>query len=85
MILTPLIVETPEWKHMLVAEDRGDVYFVCEQNPLLTMRTFGPPEKCPCCQTIYPTSVNPIWMEDVQKSEPEADGRHRRAADQPGQ
>jgi len=63
--LTPLVIETPKTKHMIVCEDRGTVHFVCETNPLATFRTFGPPEKCPGCSMVYPTSKNPIVMEEV--------------------
>jgi len=76
--LTPFVVETPKVQHMIIAEDRGTVFFACETNPLATFKTFGPPEKCPSCAMIYPTSKDavvevaaPIVNEFVAETESE--------------
>ena len=61
LILTPLVVETAsEAQHMILAEERGYVFFVCETQPLATFTTFGPPEKCPVCSAANPTSKNAV-------------------------
>jgi hypothetical protein len=72
MFMTPLIVEA-NTKHMTLGEDRGLVHFVCETQPLTTLKTFGPPEKCPLCQTQYPTSrdaVDPVVETSVESGCP---------------
>ncbi len=56
---TPLIIDA-ETPHMFICEDRGNVYFACSGAPLMTLRTFGPPEKCPACGLRYPTSKRPL-------------------------
>jgi hypothetical protein len=53
--MTPLIVEN-ETQHMILGEDRGSVYFVCETQPLTALRTFGRPKACPFCGVLYPTN-----------------------------
>lgn len=57
MVLTPLIMKVPtRLHHMVVAEQRGTVYFACEAQPLATLNTFGPPTKCPLCGVENPLS-----------------------------
>jgi hypothetical protein len=44
--------------HLLVGRgDRGMVYFVCEQAPLLTLKSHGLPVHCPICRVPNPLKV----------------------------
>jgi hypothetical protein len=44
--------------HLLVgSNDRGMVYFVCEQAPLLTLKSYGLPVRCPICRTENPLNA----------------------------
>lgn len=58
---TPMIVDAAV-PHLFVCEDRGCVYFACSAAPLMTLRTFGPPERCPVCGLWYPTNKRPLTM-----------------------
>jgi hypothetical protein len=43
--------------HLLAgSNDRGLVFFCCEQEPLLTLRSYGVPSRCPICQQSDPIS-----------------------------
>lgn len=41
--------------HLIVgSNDRGMVYFVCEEAPLLTLKSYRLPVRCPICCTQNP-------------------------------
>lgn len=54
--MTAQVVEGSTNDHLIIAEKNGMVYFACDTNPLLTVKTFGIPEKCPCCGNLNPVS-----------------------------
>jgi hypothetical protein len=60
MITTPLIVTGTETQHMIAGEERGMVFFICETQPLATLKTFGLPTKCPLCSMVNPISKRSI-------------------------
>jgi hypothetical protein len=57
---TTLLVDNSSGKkfHLLVgSNDRGMVYIVCEQAPLLTLKSYGLPVRCPICCTENPLNA----------------------------
>ena len=44
--------------HLLVGrDDRGMLQFVCEQAPLLTLKSHGSPVRCPICGAQDPLKI----------------------------
>ena len=45
--------------HFVVAVDqqRRSMSFCCEIQPLATIRSYGPPRRCPVCQQVKPVSA----------------------------
>jgi hypothetical protein len=43
--------------HLFVSNnERGTVFFACEQAPLTTFQSYGLPSRCPICRTQNPLS-----------------------------
>ena len=44
-----------------VDERRGLLCFACESQPLATIRSYGPPKRCPFCKQENPVSMIEVW------------------------
>ena len=49
--LAVLVKNAPSTRlHLIVgSNDRGMVFFCCEQSPMLTLQAYGLPARCPIC------------------------------------
>jgi hypothetical protein len=56
---TILVTPDVDRLHAIVGESKGYIMFVCETQPLTTMKSFGIPEKCCFCGKEFPTVVAP--------------------------
>lgn len=54
--LAILVKKAPGAKLHLCVDNRkaGTVFFACEQAPLMTFQSFGPPQRCPICREENP-------------------------------
>lgn len=58
-----------ELLHFVAAidEQRGMLGFCCESQPLVTVRSYGQPKRCPFCQQENPVSTGFSMMKNGEK------------------
>ncbi len=53
----------------VIDERRGMLGFYCEGQPLATVRSYGPPKRCPFCQQENPVSTSPLMLKSWSHKE----------------
>lgn len=62
--------DVPPHRHFVLAVQQGNrLLFVCETQPLLTIKSHGLPKRCPFCGEEKPIWTNPTWEERANASQ----------------